>query len=447
MSRWNLAWLITVPMTVLMGLVLSYAAPNKERDKDYKLVKTIVDVLAEVDSHYVRDLDDDARKKLVEDMINGGLEKLDRYSAYMNAEELKQFETANEGNFFGVGIQLGTDPKTGMLMVISPMVGTPAYEAGVLAGDLIVKIDDKSTESMRLNEAVKLIQGKEGTKVKLTVIHEAGRETDVIPITRAKIEVRSVLGYKRNDDDPKKWDWFVENGIAYIRLVQFIDHTTEDLRKAVQSAEEGGAKALVLDLRDNPGGLLSSAIEVSDTFLSEGAIVSTRDRNNRGRKWDAKDEGTLFKGKPLAVIINKNSASASEIVSAALQDNKRAVIVGERSFGKGSVQKIIKLNTDPPTALKLTTDTYWRPSGVNIHRHEDAKETDDWGVRPDKDKGLEIVLKDEERIEYLRFRRARDMVKGKNLPKEERKDDKKEEKVFKDRVLDTAVEYLKKQIN
>ncbi|MCE9533451.1 MAG: S41 family peptidase [Planctomycetes bacterium] len=444
MSRWNLAWLITVPMMVLTGLVLSYAAPNRDKDKDYKLVKTIVDVLAEVDSKFYRDLNDDERKKLVENMINGGLERLDRYSTYMNDEELKQFESQTEGNFFGVGIQIGTDPKSGYLMVLSPMVGTPAYEAGILAGDTIIKIDDKSTENMRIGDAVKLIQGKEGTNVKLTVVHEGARESEAINITRARIEVYSVLGFKRKEEDPKQWDWFVEDGIAYIRIVQFIDHTTADLRKAVEIAEQAGAKGIVLDLRDNPGGLLSSAIEVSDTFLTEGAIVSTRDRNNRGRKWDAKEDGTLFKGKPIAVLINKNSASASEIVSAALQDNKRAVIVGDRSFGKGSVQKIIKLETTPATALKLTTDTYWRPSGVNIHRKEDADEKDDWGVRPDK--GYEVVLKPEEHLEYMKFRRSRDMVKGKNVPKEEpKKDEKKEAAPFRDRALDAAVEYLKKQ--
>ena len=443
MSRWNLAWLIAVPMFVITGLTLSWAAPSNERDKDYKLVRKIVDVLAEVDAHYVRELDDKAKEKLIADMINGGLEKLDRYSSYMDAEELKQFESQTEGNFYGVGIQLGTDPKSGLLMVISPMVGTPAYEAGILAGDLIIKIDDKSTESIRLNEAVKMIQGKEGTKVKLTVIHEASRETETVEITRAKIEVKSVMGWKRNDADPKQWEWFVEGGIGYVRLVQFSEHTIDDLKNAVTAMEGAGAKALVVDLRDNPGGLLSSSIEVSDLFLNEGRIVSTRDRNNRGRAWDAKDEDTIFKGKPMAVLVNKNSASASEIVAAALQDNKRAIIVGERSFGKGSVQKIIKLNGDPPTALKLTTDSYWRPSGKNIHRHEDAKDTDEWGVSPDKD--FEIILKDEERLEYLKYRRARDLVKGKNF-KDEKKDDKKDDKPFKDKVLDKAVEYLKTKI-
>jgi carboxyl-terminal processing protease len=443
MSRWNLAWLISVPLVVLMGLVLSYAAPSAEREKDYKLIRTVVDVLAEVDSHYVRELDGKAKEKLVEDMINGGLEKLDRYSSYMNAEELKQFYSQTEGNFGGVGIQLGLDPKTGMLMVISPMVGTPAYDAGILAGDIIIKIDDKSTEIMRMNEAIKMIQGKEGTKIKLTVMHEGSRESESFVITRAIIEIKTVLGYKRNEAEPSTWDWLVDDGVAYIRLLQFNEHSTKDLEAAVQAIEKAGAKALVFDLRDNPGGLLTSAIEVSDMFLSEGRIVSTRDRNNNGKTWDAKADGTLFLGKPMAVLINKNSASASEIVSAALQDNKRAVVVGERSFGKGSVQKVIDLKTNPPTGLKLTTDTYWRPSEKNMHRYEDAKDTDDWGVKPDD--GFEIVLKDDERLEYLRYRRTRDMVKGKNpIPRE--KGNEKGPKQFKDRVLDKAVEYLKTQI-
>ncbi len=237
-------------MTVLTGFVLSSATPNKESQSDYKLVKTIVDVLGEVDSHYVRDLDDDGKKRLVEDMINGGLEKLDRYSAYMNADEFKQFETQTEGNFSGVGIQLGVDPKSGVLMVISPMVGTPAYDAGILAGDIIVKINDKSTENMRISEAVKIITGEVGTQVKLTVIHEGARETETIPIVRAKIEVKSVVGYKHNDEnDPAKWEWFVADGIAYIRLRAI--HRPLDGRYAQGggSRRASSAKALILDLR------------------------------------------------------------------------------------------------------------------------------------------------------------------------------------------------------
>lgn len=441
MSRFNLAWLIAVPLAVLAGVSLSFTAPSRAPDKEYKLVRTVVDVLAEVDQHFVRPLDDDQKQKLVEDMINGGLDRLDPYSQYMNPEEFRQFNASTEGNFGGVGIHLGVDPRTGLLMVISPMVGTPAHEAGILAGDLIVKIDDKSTEGLRINDAVRLIQGEPGTKISLTVAHEGSRQTDTYVIARAMIEVQTVLGLSRREDNPRDFEWFVDksNGIAYVRLIQFTEHTFDDLKKTIERLEKEGARGLVLDLRDNPGGLLKSAVEVSDLFLTGGKIVSTRDRNGAGKSWDAKSDGTAFEPaaeRPMAVLVNKNSASAAEIVAAALQDNKRAVVVGERSYGKGSVQKLIKLGGDPPAALKLTTDTYWRPNGENMHRYPDSKDTDTWGVKPSP--GFEIVMKDEERIEYLRYKRNRDVVR-KDKPKEP-------EKPFADRALDKAVEHLRAEL-
>ncbi len=441
MSRYNLAWLITVPLAMLLGVSLSFTAPSRERDKEYKLVRTVVDVLAEVDQHFVRPLDDEQKQKLVEDMINGGLDRLDPYSQYMNAEEFQQFNSQTEGNFGGVGIQLGLDTRSGLPMVISPMVGTPAHQAGILAGDIIIKIDDKSTDTLRHDEVVRMIQGEAGTKVTLTVAREGERRTEAITIVRAKIEVPTVLGLHRKEDNIKEFEWFAdrEHGIGYIRIVQFTEHTAEDLKKAVDQLEGEGMKALILDLRDNPGGLLTCAIAVSDMFLEGGRIVSTKDRNGNGRSWDAKSDGYDYESAekcPMAVLINKNSASASEIVSSALEDNKRAVIVGERSYGKGCVQKIIRLGGDPPTALKLTTDTYWRPSGVNMHRYPKAKETDDWGVKPTP--GFEITMKDDERLDYLRYKRNKDII-HKDKPKEPAKP-------FVDRVLNKAVDYLKEQV-
>lgn len=443
MSRFNLGFLLAVPLAMLAGLSLSYSAPNKDREREYRLIRTVVDVLAEVDQHFVKPLDDKAREKLVEDMINGGLERLDPYSQYMNPEELKQFEAHTEGNFGGVGINLGVDPKTGLLMVISPMVGTPAHDAGILAGDIILKINDRPTDAMPMGDIIKLIQGEPGTTLTMTVVHEGGKQGDTYTLTRAMIQVPSVLGLTRKPDNAKEWDWYADAGVgvAYVRVVQFSEHTTEDLKKAVQRLEAEGAKAIVLDLRDNPGGLLTSAVAVSDLFLNSGRIVSTKDRHGNGKTWDAKGDGTLFEPaakKPIAVLVNKNSASASEIVAAALQDNKRAVVIGERSFGKGSVQKIIRLNGDPPAALKLTTDSYWRPSGANIHRHPDSKDTDEWGVKPDA--GYEVVLKDDERLDYLRAKRNKDIIRGANAkPKDG-------DKPFVDRVLDTAVAHLKKEL-
>jgi carboxyl-terminal processing protease len=439
MSRFNLAWLIAVPMTVLVAVSLSFTAPTRQKDKEYKLVRTVVDVLAEVDQHFVRPLDDAQKEKFVEDMINGGLDRLDPYSQYMNPDDYRQFEAQTDGNFGGVGIHLGQDPRTNLPLVISPMVGTPAHEAGILAGDIIVRIDDKPTDAMRINESIRMIQGEPGTKITLTVVHEGTRSTETFTLTRAKISVDSVIGLSRKEDDLKEFEWFAAKGIGYIRVIQFTEHTADDVKKAVERLQHEGAKALILDLRDNPGGLLKSAVDVSDMFLKDGRIVSTKDRNGTGKSWDAKADGTLFEpaeSHPIAVLVNKNSASASEIVAAALQDNHRAVIVGERSYGKGSVQKIIRLGGEPPTALKLTTDTYWRPSGVNMHRYPDSKEADDWGVKPNS--GFEIVMKDEERLDYLRYKRAKDIVR-KDKPKEP-------EKPFTDRALEKAIEYLKGEL-
>jgi carboxyl-terminal processing protease len=437
MSRFNLAWLVGVPLVLLSGVVISLAAPTRNRDKEYQLVRTLVDVLAEVDQHYVRPLDDKQRQKLVEDMINGGLDRLDPYSQYLNPDDYSQFNSQTQGNFAGVGIQLGTDPKTGLPIVISPMVGTPAHEAGILAGDIITKINDKPTEQMNSGDIIHNIQGEPGTDVLLTVVHEGSRQPETITVKRAKIEVPSVLGLNRRPENLKEFDWFAdrESGIAYIRVILFSDHTAGDLRKEVERLEKEGARGLIIDLRDNPGGLLKSAIEVSDLFLTGGRIVSTKDRNDSGQEWDAKESGTIFlpaDQKPIVVLVNKNSASASEIVAAALQDHHRAVVIGERSFGKGSVQKVINLGGDPPTALKLTTDTYWRPSGKNIHRHPDSKEGDDWGVHPDA--GFEITMKDDERLEYLKWKRNKDIIRA------EKKGD---EKPFKDRAFEKAVDYLR----
>jgi len=459
MSRWNLAWLLGIPAVALFGLAISYSAPPREKDKDYELVRLLVDVMDEVDRNYVRELDADQKRKLVEDMINGGLDHLDPHSSFMNPKEYKAFNTQSKGKFGGIGIQISTDRASGNLTVVSPMVGTPAYEAGILAGDVITKIDGKSTENMRLSEAVEMIQGDKGQKIMLTVIHEGSKEPVDLSMLRDEIKVETVMGDVRKPANPKEWEYFVdkENQIAYIRVLAFNENTTRSLFAALEQIKKEGAKALVLDLRHNPGGLLSSAVEVSNFFLKDGRIVSTKGRNMKERIFDAKPVGaTLVSAHddlseikvpaidyPVAILINKYSASASEIVSACLQDHKRAAIVGERSYGKGSVQNILKLENDG-SALKLTTASYWRPSGEDIHRFPNAKETDKWGVKPDK--GLEVPLKDEERLEYLTYRRDRDIIHGKpgvTPPKPKLDKDGKEKKPYVDPVLQKAIEHLR----
>jgi carboxyl-terminal processing protease len=452
MSRRNLGWLLGIASISLLGITVSYSAPTREKDKDYELVRLVVDVLHEVRQRYVVDIDADRERKLVEDMINGGLERLDPHSAYIPPREYKQFEKTSEGKFGGVGIQVGFDRQNrGQLTVISPMPGTPAYEAGVLAGDLIVKIDGKTTENMRMSEAVDLIQGEAGQKVTLTVLHEGGKEPVDLAITRAIIVVPSVLGDRRKADDPKSWDFFLdrETKIGYIRLINFSKTAAKEMRDAVEELQREGVRGLVLDLRNNPGGLLKAAVEISDLFLSEGRIVSTKGRNHKEEMYDAKADGTLLlpaEKYPMAVLVNKYSASASEILSAALQDHQRAVVIGERSYGKGSVQNIIEMHEGAKSsALKLTTASYWRPSGKNIHRFPDSKDSDDWGVKPND--GFEVPLKDEERLEYMIYRSERDVVRIKPKAITPLKKDGKEKKPFVDRVLEKAVDQLKKEID
>jgi carboxyl-terminal processing protease len=452
MSHRNLGWLLGIAAVAILGIAVSHSAPAREKDRDYELVRLVVDVLQEVRQRYVVEVDPDRERKLVEDMINGGLERLDPHSQYINARDYKQFAKNSEGKFGGIGIQIGYDRQgRGLLQVISPMVGTPAYEAGVLAGDIIVKVDGKSTENMRLNDIVDLIQGDPGQKVTLTVLHEGADEPTDIDIVRAEIEVKAVMGDQRKPDNPKEWDFFIdkENRIGYVRLVAFSKTAAQDLRAVMEQLQKDGARGLVLDLRNNPGGLLKAAVEIADMFLTEGVIVSTRGRDHEPEVYKAKEPGTIFlpaERYPMAVLVNKYSASASEIVAAALQDHHRAIIIGERSYGKGSVQNIIEMENHT-SALKLTTASYWRPSGKNINRFPDSKESDEWGVKPDP--GFEVA---QSPSDYMRYRVERDIVHGKPgsppaKPKaESAKPKKKDEKPFEDKVLQKALEYLRGEI-
>jgi carboxyl-terminal processing protease len=415
MSRWNLAWLLGIIGAAVLGIAVSQSAPLRQKDKDYELVELFVNVLDEVENKYARELSDDQKRKLVEDMINGGLERLDPHSTFINAHRYKQFSHESRGKFGGVGIQVVTNDR-GILTVVSPLVGTPAYEAGVCAGDLILKIDGKSTDTMQSNEAVEMIQGEPGEKVKLTLLHEGAREPTEVELTRSVIHVQNVMADQRKSGHPEDWDYMIDRqaGIAYIRLVTFSETIGQELRKAIEQCQAEGMRALILDLRNNPGGLLKSAVEISNLFIDDGRIVSTRGRTGQEDVYDAESRVSILPDAgrcPLVILVNQYSASASEIVAACLQDHQRAVIIGERSYGKGSVQNVIKMENGT-SALKLTTASYWRPSGHNIHRFPDSKDTDEWGVKPTK--GFNVPMTAEERQTYFFYRRDRDIVRGKN---------------------------------
>ncbi|MGB3086298.1 MAG: S41 family peptidase [Phycisphaerae bacterium] len=351
-----------------------------------------IEIVRIVQKQYVRDVDP---KKMFKDAINGMLGGLDPFSTYVPEDEIDEFNKMTHGKFGGIGIQIGM--RRGMLTVISPLEDTPAYRAGILAGDVILAIEGKSTDGITLNDAVKVLTGKPGTKVTITVRHLTG-ETEDITITRAMIEVRTVKGFRRGEDE--QWVWMLEadKKIGYVRVSGFVDNTVEELRGALEAMLEDGLKALVLDLRFNPGGQLPVALEMSDLFLDEGVIVQTRGRITPHWEATATKEGTLpyF---PMVVLVNQFSASASEIVAGALQDHSRAIILGERTFGKGSVQNVIPLEGER-AALKLTTSKYYTPSGRNIQHDEEMTDEDEWGVMPD------IVVPVDAK-EYVRVVRAR----------------------------------------
>ncbi|MFT5524372.1 MAG: carboxyl-terminal processing protease [Pirellulaceae bacterium] len=395
----------------------------------YELLRLFVDTLDQVDRNYVKDID---RRKLVEAAIRGMMDELDPYSNYIAPKDLERFRSGVESEFGGIGIQVSTDD--GFLTVISPLVGSPAYKAGVMSGDQIVAIEGVTTKDITLREAVKKLKGKVGTKVNVTLLRAGQKEREEITLERQIVQVETIMGDRRNDDGT--WDHQVdeERGIAYIRINSFGRRTTDDLKKTLKRLQDDEQiKGLVLDLRFNPGGLLSSAIEVSDLFIPTGRIVSTDGRNAPERTWDAVSRGT-FADFPMAILVNRYSASASEIVSACLQDHDRAVVVGQRSYGKGSVQNIVELEGGK-SAMKLTTAGYHRPSGKNIHREKGAMDTDVWGVSPNE--GFEVQVNLEENRAIASDRREREKV--------HRPGDKRPEHSS-DKQIDAAIRYLAEKL-
>jgi carboxyl-terminal processing protease len=385
------------------------AAKAGTDDDYYEFYRTLADTIDQVERNYVKPVD---RRELMEAAIRGVLQKLDPYSGYIDRDEMQGFRTSVESQFGGIGIQITTD--NGQIKVSSPLVGTPAYKAGVQAGDRIIRIEGESTRDLTIDQAVKKLKGEVGTSVTFTVEHALTGQTQTFTLKREQIHVDTVLGDHRKSDD--SWDFLIDsdNKIGYIRVTAFSRDTAGELRKALESLDARKLRGLVLDLRFNPGGLLTSAIEVADLFIADGRIVSTKGRNTDERVWDAVKPGT-FEGFPMVVLVNRYSASASEIVAACLQDHDRAVVIGERTWGKGSVQNVIELESGK-SALKLTTASYARPNGHNIHRFPDAKETDEWGVKPND--GLEVRLSPDEMGRLLEHRRRLDIIEAKRTEPE-----------------------------
>jgi carboxyl-terminal processing protease len=320
-----------------------------DTEKTFPRIKLFSEALSEIQKKYVEEKDS---KELIYGAIRGMMNTLDPHSAFLSPEEFKELEIETTGIFSGIGIEITI--KDGLLTVVSPIEGTPADKAGLLPGDRILQIDEKSTKNMTMNEAVRLIRGTKGTKVNLTIIHEGAKEPVKYSIVREVIPIKSVKSK------------MLEEGYGYVRISTFQEKTDDDLRVALKKLEsaKGGLKGLVLDLRNDPGGLLNEAVKVADEFLDSGLIVYTQGRIKEQNLKFYAHPNKAPRTYPLVVLVNEGSASASEIVAGALQDQKRAVILGTQTFGKGSVQTIISLEDN--SGLKLTTARYFTPNGRSI---------------------------------------------------------------------------------
>ena len=364
----------------LTSLVFNNYSISSENDI-YKKIDLFGEVLEKINKEYVDDIN---QSESMDSAINGLLQSLDPYSAYMSPEIFNEMRTETSGEFGGLGIEVSME--SGVVKVISPIDDTPASRAGIKAGDYIVKIDDAQVQGKTLSEAVDLMRGPIGSSIELIVRRRGEKKAITFKIKREIIKIQSV-----------KAD-LLENDIGYIRLTSFNENSSEQIENKIKSLEKNQKiKAYILDLRNNPGGLLSQAIKISDFFLDNGEIVSTKSRKaSENRKWFA-NKGDLTGGKTLVVLINYGSASASEIVAGALNDHKRAIVLGENSFGKGSVQSIIPLKNEG--AIRLTVAKYYLPSGKSISEVgvspdiEINEEGDKFRIKSETDNQLNYAIK------------------------------------------------------
>ena len=366
---------------ILLNLFLVKNFLFASEENIYDKIDLFGEVLNKINKEYVEEID---QSEAMDAAINGVLQSLDPYSAYMSPESFENMQTETSGEFGGLGIEVSME--AGVVKVISPLDDSPAYEAGIKAGDYIVKINNIQVQGKTLNEAVEIMRGPVGSDIEITVRRKGVKKALVFNITRKIIKVRSVKSK------------IIDNNIGYIRLTAFNENSSNQIKKKINEFNKNeNIEKFILDLRNNPGGLLSQAIKITDFFLSSGEIVSTKSRQeNENRKWFAQ-AGDILNGETLVVLINNGSASASEIVAGALKDHKRAILVGENSYGKGSVQSIIPLRNKG--AIRLTISKYYLPSGESISEvgvSPDivvSEDNDNFRIDTDSDNQLTYAIK------------------------------------------------------
>lgn len=372
-------WILPVGVTVIIALGYRHPILGGEReeiDRQQKKLRKIHDILRE---GYVEEVE---TAKLYDGAAKGMLSSLDTHSQYFTAEEMKEFEIDTEGHYGGIGVQVEFTGDG--LEIQTAFEDTPAFKAGLVAGDRIIDIDGHSTESMNATEAAKYIRGVPGTEVKLTLVRRSSGKTELLPIVRAEIQIPSVKGTAFVDEKSK---------IGYVRLVQFQEDSFDKLKAAIDGLLAKGMRGLVIDLRFNGGGLLQQSEKISDLFLTQGVIVETKGRlEHSNERVEAVAEGT-YPEFPLAILVNDGTASASEIVSGALQDHKRAILVGSKTYGKGSVQQYLKEDLGDGTGFKYTIARYYTPNG----RWIDRKAGKDYGLEPD----IQVDLTPEDTLKLM----------------------------------------------
>ena len=365
---------------IFLSLFFSNLSFSANEESIYDKIDLFSEVLDKVNNEYVEEID---HSEAMDAAINGVLQSLDPYSAYMSPEVFKEMQTETSGEFGGLGIEVGME--FGVVKVISPIDNTPAEEVGVKAGDYIVKINDIQVQGKTLTEAVELMRGPVGSTIKITVRRRGVKKAIIFNITREIIKIESVKSK------------IIEDTVGYIRLTSFNENSADQIKEKIKELRQNKKiEKYILDLRNNPGGLLSQAIKISDFFLNNGEIVSTKSRKKKeNRKWFAR-KGDIIDGETLIVLINYGSASAAEIVAGALKDHKRAILIGEKSFGKGSVQSVIPLNNKG--AIRLTISKYYLPSGKSISEVgitpdiEIAESSEDFRMNTKTDNQLDFAI-------------------------------------------------------
>lgn len=404
------------------------ASPGRQ-GRSIDATSPLNEALELIEQNYYVGLD---RLDLTEAAIRGMIEELDVHSGYFSQAELASLREQIPEKLSGIGLALRFDQSTRELRVETPLPNMPAHRAGVRAGDTIVQIDGKPTsefpQEKQLQTAVELIRGKPGSKVTVGLKHSGSDEVEQIEIVREAIRLPAVKGDAREPDSD--WDFMLDDDrkIGYVRLTHFNSQSADELRNAVEELQSKGMKAFILDLRNNAGGMLSQAIQVADLFVEDGVIVSVKDRQEPGRTWFAKRAGTLGEF-PMVALVNRDSVAAAEIVAACLQDHERAIIVGERTYGKGTAHRMLEFEGSGG-ALKLPTALFHRPNGKGIHRFDGAEASDTWGVVPDEE--CEINLSMEEYRQFLVRQRQRDMFSPDGPPASD----------FVDRQLQKAIEHF-----